>query len=60
MNKANGKDVSLREVLKEVRALRRDVSIVMPMESLEEYKNTKEITAAYRDARRQISRSKSA
>ena len=60
MNKAVGKDVSLRDVLEEVRALRRDVSVIMPTESVNEYKNKKEIVTAYRDVRRQISRSKRA
>ena len=52
--------VSLKDLFKEVRALRRDVSVFMPTESVDEYKNKKDILSAYRDARRHIAPVKSA
>ena len=60
MNKTGNKNVSLGDLYKEVRALRRDVSVFMPTESLNEYKNKKEIMIAHRDARKQIARAKHA
>jgi hypothetical protein len=50
--------VSLKDLFKEVRALRRDVSVFMPMDSVDKYKNKKDIVSAYRDARRHILRMK--
>lgn len=52
--------VSLKDLFKEVRALRRDVSIFMLTDSVDEYKNKKNIVSAYRDARRHILRMKNA
>jgi hypothetical protein len=52
--------VSLKDLFKEVRALRRDVSVFMPMDSVDGYKNKKDIVSAYRDARRHILHIKSA
>lgn len=51
--------VSLRDLFKEVRALRRDVSVFMPTESVDEYKNKKEILSAYSDARRRMTPARS-
>lgn len=60
MNRADKKNVSLKDLYKEVRALRRDVSVFMTTESFDDYKNKKEIISAYRDTRKQIARSKQA
>ncbi len=50
MNKIHSKKVSLEDVLEEVQALRREVGMFMPTESLDDYNNPKEIVAAYREA----------
>lgn len=59
MSKASN-NISLKDVFAEVRALRRDISVFIPTESLDEYKNKKEVAAAYRDVRRHIARTKRA
>ncbi len=59
MNKTGNGSVSLKDLFKEVRALRRDVSVFMPTESVDEYKNKKEILSAYRDARRRMTPTRS-
>ena len=47
-------DQLLAEVLREVRAVRRELSLVVPSERLEEYKNAAELTRAYREAKREL------
>ncbi|KKW23581.1 MAG: hypothetical protein UY68_C0008G0032 [Parcubacteria group bacterium GW2011_GWF2_52_12] len=54
MNNARKKKVSLEDVFKEVQALRREVSVFVSYESIDDYKNKKEIMDAYRTARRHI------
>ena len=54
MNNARKKKVSLEDVFKEVQALRREVSVFVSYESIDDYKNKKEIRDAYRTARRHI------
>jgi len=39
------------KILAELQALRREVALLVPSESLEEYKNPEEITAAHDEAR---------
>ena len=48
----------LNKVLREVRGLRYDLELVVPTESLDEYKNKKEIIASYKDVRRRIASNK--
>ena len=51
MDKARKKkDISLEDLYREVVALRRDVSLFIPTETLDAYKNKKEILAAYKKA----------
>ncbi len=47
-------DQLLAEVLREVRAVRRELSLVVPSERLEEYKNAAELARAYREAKREL------
>lgn len=58
MNKTKVKNLSLKGLFKEVRVLRQDVDMFIPTESLEEYKNKKEILDAYRDAKQYMARVK--
>jgi hypothetical protein len=41
---------SIAKLIKEVAALRRDVSLLVPTESLSGYKHSKRITASYKKA----------
>ena len=41
---------ALEEVLKEVQALRREVALFIPSESLDEYAHPEKIVAAYKEA----------
>ncbi len=50
MNKIHNKKVSLEDVLEEVQALRREVGMFMPSESLDEYAHPEKIVAAYKEA----------
>ena len=50
MEKVRDKKVSLEEVLKEVQALRREVALFIPSESLDEYAHPEKIVAAYKEA----------
>ena len=49
MEKVRDKKVSLEEVLKEVQALRREVALFIPSESLDEYAHPEKIVAATDD-----------
>ena len=60
MNKTGKKNVSLSDLYQEVRALRRDMSVFMPTESFDDYKNKKELVAAHRDTRKEIARTRRA
>lgn len=46
----------LTEVLREVRAVRRELSLVIPVERIDEYRNAAELTRAYREAKRELVR----
>ena len=48
----------LTQVLNEVRSLRRDFSLVIPMESIDEYENAAEIEAAYRAMKKEVGASR--
>lgn len=50
MTKVQAKAPSLKEVLDEVRALRREISMFLPAESLEGFKNPKRILDSYKKA----------
>ncbi len=50
MDKVRNKKVSLEDVLKEVQALRREVSLFIPTESLDEYSHPERIISAYKEA----------
>jgi hypothetical protein len=45
-------------VLREVQSLRRDVSLIIPSESIDEYANKQEINSAYRAVQKAIALSK--
>lgn len=60
MSKLGKKNISISDLYKEVRALRRDVSVFISSDSFDKYKNKKEILDARRDAREQISRARQA
>lgn len=44
---------NLNKVLRELKALRRDVSLVLPTEKLSDYRNPKSIRAALEKAKKQ-------
>ena len=50
MNKTKAKNPSLKDLFDEVRALRRDVALMIPTESLSDYKHPKRLMTAYKKA----------
>ncbi|MBI1754885.1 hypothetical protein HYR65_01210 [Candidatus Azambacteria bacterium] len=50
MQKTKAQSASLRDVLNEIRALRREVSALMPLETIGGYAHPKRIIASYKRA----------
>jgi hypothetical protein len=50
MNKTKAKNPSLKDIFEEVRALRQEVSMFFPTESLAGYKHPERIIASYKKA----------
>lgn len=52
MNTSTKKQIILQDIMSEIKSLRREVSLFLPTESLNEYTNKKEILAALKNARK--------
>jgi len=51
MNTTTKKQVVLQDIMSEIKSLRREVSLFLPTESLNDYTNKKEILSALKKAR---------